>query len=607
MTNTKKTTTALSTINRNWAISTRSQSHGLYRLALIATSGLHSRVINRLFKDFEPTEFIFDINPQSIVVAEPAATTVVPTQNGGHFRESQGQIFKGISISGTTGLRPNQRGGQIIPIIGLPNPFSNPALGLNGLPKGELSGFERIIQLRNLFRKYWDAKTNPDLAAKIEMVWENGKEGEFYIVEPMVFRTPRTSGSPLTSAYELQLKTMSRLETSVIAASLKFDPLRNRTALSKAHQRYAQWMRSLNNAFLTVEGLVDKTVGIAQSTVNSILAPTRIILDGLANITSAATRVLELPRSSVRNLVLSANNLIDEIEKTRMAVNAYKTEGKLTDLSRLARGLRRISRTCAALHKEDSLFSQSIGAVYNRRKSPYVDPVTGPTLSGGSQSSLSNASTPVGTFVSKVGGADTIFSISLRELGDQARWKELVILNNLEAPYVDSSGDGISVLRPQDTILIPGSPSGGSNSVGRDITEGSALVKRLGRDLKLVKVEGLGGVDLRDLKASSTGDAQKVEGVPNIVQATFLKFSTPRGSLPLHPLYGLELAIGKKQTTRSLIGFSVDAQATLGSDSRISNVSQISFKANGNLTTVLANVSLTGIDEQLTVSFDTKR
>ena len=91
-------------------------------------------------------EFEFNVNPSDMDLEEPAAVTIVPTQNQGQFIEHQGSIFKNISISGTTGMRPNKKAtGAFTPSIINPDTL---------LPGDEKTGFDDLVELVNFFRRY---------------------------------------------------------------------------------------------------------------------------------------------------------------------------------------------------------------------------------------------------------------------------------------------------------------------------------------------------------------------------------------------------------------------------------------------------------------------
>jgi hypothetical protein len=614
------TETDIELVAKNWSISTRAQSRGLYALALVdierfsGTSGaalLGTKGLSNKSLALSDTthgfggEFVFDVNPKQMDLEEPASVNIVPTQDG-QYVEHHGSIYKNITLSGTMGMRPTKRSGvSVLPFLGGPNPFAQPDIDpANNLPRGEKSGFETLLALRNLFRQYFDIKKSGE-AHKWVMVWQNGKEGEFYVVEPMVFRTRRQSGSPLTSLYEIQLQTIRKWDLQI--QDRDTDVRRERTALMRFNERLNQYNRKLANALRVAENLVDRTATVAQATLNSVISPARTLFDGLTGVSRAATNGLAIPRHSVALLAQSALDLVEEIQQTDAAINAYKQQGIITQFSEVVDAYKNIFRTATSVYAEDSLFEQSQGSIYTRRGEAYRAPVTGKPRTGGSPTDVSNLRPAPATAPAEVGNQDTIFSLAQRLLGDQARWKELTLLNDLKAPYVDPTGDGINVLRPGDTILFPADTLSLPSGVETDTTEADSIVKRLGRDIKLVAYEAAGGVVDMDMEVNSRGDLALIEGVPNMAQAVQIKFSTEQGTLPTHPRFGVALPIGSKAQVRSLVSFHMNLRASLLADSRISNINRLKFTLNGNVVNIHTELQIASADQSVAISFDARR
>jgi hypothetical protein len=609
--------TSIDAVAANWKISTREQSRGLYALALVPVdfingAGSYYAARRTLEKLKGPTEFIFDVNPQSMDMEEPVAVQIVPTQDGGQFIEHQGQIYKTINISGTTGLRPGRKRGAVIPVLNVPNPFSKPDTNpRTGLPKGEVSGFEQLLQLRNLFRHYFDIKEDPATAHKFVLVWQNGKEGEFYVVEPISFRTRRESSSPLTSEYEIQLRTIARADRFIAAVSV--DTRTQRNLFARSTEFISEQNYRLGNALRVAHSLVDRTSSVARATHtlgttsrNLILSAASDLFNALVNVNAASSRAFSIPRETVEFLANSSFDLMVELEKIQN--NAYKTQGLSTQLSSVWSSYRGIFRVATAVAARDQLYGGTVSTKFRTRNVAYRNPSSGPPRTGGSPTDLQNVTIPTGTALSSVGSVDTIFSLAMRLLGDQARWKELVVLNALSAPYISVDGDGKDVLRPGDTILFPAGASSGETGIQEDSTKGaSALVQRLGRDVRLDSYGETGGLTALDLAINNRGDIALVEGVDNLVQSVEIKFSTERGSLPTHPTFGISAPIGSKATIRSLVAFQMDVRGSLLADSRIDEVSSLDFDINGNVLSIRADVQIAEVDQGVAISFDARR
>jgi len=600
---------------RNWRISSRSDSAGLYALALLDTkfTALNgapgSTLAQAATKGPNAIEFVFNMNPKTLDLDEPASMTITPTQDGGQFVEHQGSVYKTITITGTTGLRPNRsQQNSLIPILGVPNPFAvTPIEPTTLLPPGESSGFQDFIDLRNLFRRYFDFKADPAISSSIIMVWQNGKEGEFYLVEPVSFKTKRDASNPVTFAYEIQLRTISKV---TFLLERRPDSRIQRNALQQVTGTLAQIVRELSAALNTVNSLVDRTIGVAQATINEVTAPARALLDGLTGVLATTAQGLAIPRNSVALLANSAIGLMESLASFQNQVNAYTQQGISTQWALVREAAKRIQRASTRVTSQDKLFSPSIGQQFDTRASAYrnTDNDGRPPLTGGSPTDLQNVTAGNGTALATINGGDNIYTISQRLLGDQARWKELVITNNLKQPYIDPTGDGVNVLRPGDTILFP--TSGGETLSGvspTKVAQQSDLTTRLGLDLRLRAEQGAGGLPIYDIGGNPQGDLDQIEGLDNLSQAIVIKFSTEQGTLPTHPNFGVQAPIGRKVLLRSLVGFQLNTRASLLGDTRISDVRALSFQSEGNVLTVAATLDIADSDQTVTVAFDTRR
>jgi phage baseplate assembly protein W len=135
---------------------------------------------------------------------------------------------------------------------------------------------------------------------------------------------------------------------------------------------------------------------------------------------------------------------------------------------------------------------------------------------------------PQGYRLVQVRRGDTLQALAARELGDAARWPEVVAINNLAPPYVvdslaDMEGhDPARLVLAGQTIKVP-APARRANAVpDEDI---------FGTDLRIERDGGL-AVD------EATGDWATVSGPANLRQALESRLETPMGSLIWHPRYG---------------------------------------------------------------------
>lgn len=601
----------------NWNISQRNaDSDGLYALSLIdlrAFSGsirAFTRELNQqrgALNDVSVLTFAFKVNPKSMDLDEPAAVTITPTQNGGQHVEHQGQIYKNIHLAGTTGLRPNRStSGALIPIVGIANPFAtfdpDPE---TGLPRGERTGFDDLIDLRNVFRHYYDLKEDADAAPNTLMVWQNGKEGEYYVVEPITFKTARDASSPVTFNYDIQLRTIERLDITQLKQ--RNDSYAKRNGIDTFFQRLSDIRRELTVAFSIAQAFVDRTATIAQATVNEVLTPVNTVIQSLTGVITSGRRFFDIPQNSLSFTATNATELATALDN--LPNNAYVTDGIGNQIAITSNAYKKMARALYRLAAESQLFSAPISTTVSAKQAAYRDPVTGMPLNGGSPTNLGNVALPNASAVAEVYANEDIRGLAQRLLGDAAQWKILVLLNNLKQPYVSASGDGINVLRPGDQIVYPRAAVNAQSNVAptTDRNNAQTIQQRLGRDLLLRAIAAAAGEIIFDLASAPTGDLASVEGMDNMSQALNTKFATEQGELPTHPFYGIRYPFGTKAVRQSLIAFQINARATLLSDNRIADVANLLTTVEGNVLRVRASIALKGSNESLAYDFSTRR
>lgn len=563
-------------------------------------------------------EYFFRVPPKVHEFSEQFMTTIQPTQNGGKYVESYGSVIKAIRVSGTTGLRPNKVVGGSIPLLGISDEQIQTLLGTGivdaasgrsaGIPAGEKTGHDDIIFLRNLFRHYSDLKASDALAGRVVMLWRNIKDADYWIVEPEDFRLSQNSSSPLTYEYSIMLKTLSRFEFTYSAPP---DPLKDARDATRMLARLQEYSQNLLNIFMTVSGQINRITGFVNFGSNLILSPILNVINGLNAVKTSAFGVVRGLRTQA--LVLQTN-IEEAIERlTEIPEDLFEDASRL----QVVRQLRRtqiitdhiLSEPCAS----ESSVAADTSAAIDRYGSAYDRPGTTTT-----PRRTPNSSTYVGSdSMSESVGTDTvregedIRDIAQRVLGDRSRWRVLVVLNKLRAPFVSVAG-GPGILAPGDSILFPVDSAqsaviGTQNPSNSETTDSNSPVyQSYGRDLRL-KSELLGGVEVTDLVVNQRGDLGTIQGVPNVEQAVRLKFMTSRGELPAHPKYGAKFAIGSKATPSSFNELRINVMNTLSMDTRIESIESLQFVALGDTLAVIPKIKLINSRDVLDVSFALRR
>lgn len=552
-------------------------------------------------------EFKFPMAPKSMSIDEPAAVQIVPTQNGGQFIEHQGQIYKNITVSGTTGLRPNRKAGGIIPVFDIT--ISNG----NGLASDERTGFDDLIDLRNLFRYYWDTKQTKR-GANIIMVWENGKEGDWFIVEPGTIRTARDSSSPFTHTYEFPLRTIERLESSPFFKVT--DGVKERNKFDNFMTRMNDTVLKLSAAFATASAFIDRTSAIGQAAVANVLNPVNTVINGLLGIITSGAKSLLVPQLVIGNIAKSATDIATSLAGDANIVYTAGS-GVVTGAKEAERAYWDISRLCDSLFNESALFSTPVSTLVDWHSSISnlaLDPnnqsqvlALNSPVNGGSPLESANINPTNSVSEATINFGEDIRGLAKRLLGDSARWKEIALINRLAAPYISIAGDGKSILRPGDIVLFPsvGLISATSSSAAVDTrTSGSSiLAQTLGRDIRLIATETIGGSSAFDFAKNIRGDLDRIAEVDNLKQAVQIKFDTEIKELPTHPNFGSQVPIGSKALVRTLTRFKINVRTTLLTDSRIKTVNSVSTNYQDGILNAAVSADVVGANQSLTFDF----
>lgn len=205
---------------------------------------------------------------------------------------------------------------------------------------------------------------------------------------------------------------------------------------------------------------------------------------------------------------------------------------------------------------------------------------------------------------------DTLQLIAQNELGDLSRWPELASYNSLSYPYIVNSGSRDSRIRSAgEEITIPlDSDLSTLNVDGINATDSKTITAyALGVDLSLMSESDnfiqRGTTDeLVSLSAGGKG-IHTVGGYDNLKQALLMRLNTQKGSLPLHPEYGIDLSqiIGKRNSVATINKLKVMVEQALRYDGRVGSASITAYKVSGEEVTLSATVTPIGFEEQLSL------
>ena len=598
---------------------------GLYSLALFDTQSREIVSQDKLdpARQRPNAEYFFRVPPKTHEMTEPFATSIVATQNGGKFIESQGSILKAVRLTGTTGLRPNptRRPATTIPVFGNTVDqfigeletlsFQQPAV-----PADEATGYDDIIFLRNIFREYSDRKENDANASRTIMLWRNAKDQDFWVVEPKEFKLQQDSGSPLTYKYSITLTTLSRFTTRI---QFPVDPLAEVLSAQQFFSRLQEYNQSLKRAFLIITTAINRLEGLGVFAQTALLSPLINLIRGIGQVKNTANNFGARIKS---NAAVLRNNLQDAISTLENSFNVDTQDPLLREQYRL---LVLVARIESEPSFQDTLVQAGVNgsirvSAYNK-SGISSNNTRRPPQTAGSSTFLGNEPTAgsVGQDVVHVG--DDIRAVAGRLLGDRGRWKVLVVLNDLKTPYIASTS-APGVLAPGDPVLYP-SPStrgvqasfvGGSNASTLETEDDGQGIygpvqQVYGRDLRLSSVPAsiAGGVDLTDLDIGQNGDLSSIAGVPNVDQGLRIKFSTNQSELPVHPNFGAKFPIGSKATNIAFNDFRIQTEATIYSDSRVKDIKDLRFTTFHDVLVANAKIVLLDAADTLDTSIALRR
>lgn len=155
---------------------------------------------------------------------------------------------------------------------------------------------------------------------------------------------------------------------------------------------------------------------------------------------------------------------------------------------------------------------------------------------------------------------DTLQVIAARELGDAARWSELIAYNDLVPPFLtdDPEATVTGVILSGQLIRLPAPVPVITTTADADLV--------FERDVML---------DERGALATKEGDFEVISGRANLRQSIKNRVETDRGELMFHPGYGslVRRLIGSVNRPTTTLLAAEYAKSAVAADSRIKQVS----------------------------------
>lgn len=203
---------------------------------------------------------------------------------------------------------------------------------------------------------------------------------------------------------------------------------------------------------------------------------------------------------------------------------------------------------------------------------------------------------------------DTLQSIAQNLLNDSSRWVELVELNGLKFPFINTEINQslANTVTIGDTILVPYTNLLGEflSSREKGLTVDTLAAYSMGRDISILfseeDTQTRGTTDETLEMPEAQKDLQIVSGYDNIKQSIITRLNTPKGSLLLHPLYGntFHEFIGMPNTDQNISKLRVELEKTIRQDERIKSANVTTLKVSDDIVSLQVEVGLMSINEQ---------
>ena len=180
---------------------------------------------------------------------------------------------------------------------------------------------------------------------------------------------------------------------------------------------------------------------------------------------------------------------------------------------------------------------------------------------------------------------DSIELISRLVFGDAARWKEIVELNRLDYPYINTTFGAI--IPTTKTVAIIGSRLLIALLPGDSIADGVFADIERNQDI----YEILFGIDIAITKDGdiavdgSRSDFSAISGGDNLGQALFMKLVSFKGELVYHPNYGTTLheLLGERMNIITTSKINLESRRVIYTDPRVGTIKELKVRGDGQL------------------------
>lgn len=419
----------------------------------------------------------------------PFATATTVMQGGGKVIESNGQVLGPSTISGTTGFlpqgiatAPRPTPGRLVPNVG----------DLDG-QLGAISGYLAFQKLRYLFNMYGDERRRGNLDVKLYFF--DYKNDDFWRVEPRTFDMVRSSRRPMSYDYVVQFDRIERADTVVgrdeeagsitgISALLSGNARTNTGNVGGVLAKVAGALSAASKSSIisavsrfgdmVTSGLdfLKNCDAVVQRAFQATLTKLDAVVGFFANVHDTFFTLLDTVPTLMAQLSSSLAGLFDTLHKfapdnIAQELNAWALEvTTLSDHMAVQVSSLVASQAQRDVRDTDQRFSQ--GRVKQGSTTDLMRELGSGAGSPDANPFIGSSGLSLVTDVDKLAGAtgrnavvihndEDIYSLARRVLGRAERFSDIVLLNQLEFPFIvaDAGSKPPNTLAWGEYVLVP--------------------------------------------------------------------------------------------------------------------------------------------------------
>jgi len=446
--------------------------------------------------------FVVVTMPQELSMRGPFATAVTVMQDGGKVVESRGQVLRPGAISGTTGFLPPRAS---VPLQATSGRLVPNVSDLDG-QLGAVSGYLAFRRLRYLFDLYGDERRRGNL--DVAFYFFDYKSDDFWRIEPQTFDVQRTSRRPMSYSFSCNFDCLERADptASQDASSFGASPISSSNARVNTSNAGGALSKVAGGASAASKSAILSTVSrfadmvtsgldflkfcdaVVQRAFQSTLNQLDNVVGFFANVHDTFFTLLNTAPTLMAQLSSSLAGLFSTIHKfapdnIAQEINAWALEVTvLSDHMAVQIGVLNASQPQRDVVATDQRFSRGRmkqGARTDLMQEPGGGSLDANPFVGASGLSLvtdvdgvANTSQYVTVVISY---GEDVYSLARRVLGKIERFVDIVLLNQLEFPFIvaDPASKPPNTLAWGESIVVPAATSAPSVVVpaaGRDVS-----------------------------------------------------------------------------------------------------------------------------------------